>query len=529
MKQEREKQGASAQQVKFLKKIAFFQDFDDHELKQLLNVSRWLKVPQGTLVIKEDTMEKVFYILVKGHVSVFITLDGGKTMELTTLQTGDTFGEMALVSETRRTAGVKTTSECFILMVEPDILNHASVFLQLKFYRRFCEILVTRLIAANKRMSDLSATTPGPPAKAKQAVEKPAPAKSRPAPPRATPSAGRESREPATPPPSPSATSDETVLLTPEVLTGEADLSDLPPVPKVKVIAKGKIRRRIQGNLELAINPIVAARLSAFLVGDCEDTRKFADLISCDPMLSAKILQMANSSFYRRTAAVTTVPHAMVTMGIKHIQELVGEESMKIVREDILFGGYSQLAAAFWQHAVTVGSIAELLKETIRLNVPEDVYLAGLFHDLGKLALDMQEPDFYPQLLRPGFLKSPISDLETEFAGTDHGHAGFWLGEKMGLPKAYQDVMLHHHTPEKARDNVLIVALIHLADLFAKERGVIQGAPEPEPVDIHTSFGWILVQEKHTPFIDVNIDDFIKSFNAELDRSWSEICSLLPS
>jgi CRP/FNR family transcriptional regulator/CRP/FNR family cyclic AMP-dependent transcriptional regulator len=156
MKPKQESNAAFDQQVNFLKKISFFQDFDDHELKQLLAVSRWLKVPPGTLIIKEDTMEKVFYILVKGSVSVFITVDQGQTIELTTLATGDTFGEMALVSETRRTAGVKTTSEAYILMVEPDILNQASVFLQLKFYRRFCEILVTRLIAANKRMGDLS-------------------------------------------------------------------------------------------------------------------------------------------------------------------------------------------------------------------------------------------------------------------------------------------------------------------------------------------------------------------------------------
>jgi len=150
MKQKQESNTAFDQQVNFLKKISFFQDFDDHELKQLLAVSRWLKIPAGTLIIKEDTLEKVFYILVKGSVTVFITVEQGQTIELTKLATGDTFGEMALVSETRRTAGVKTTSESYILMVEPDILNQASVFLQLKFYRRFCEILVTRLIAANK-------------------------------------------------------------------------------------------------------------------------------------------------------------------------------------------------------------------------------------------------------------------------------------------------------------------------------------------------------------------------------------------
>ncbi len=381
MKQKQDKKAIFEQQVNFLKKIAFFNDFDDHELKQLLAVSRWLKVPAGTLIIKENTMEKVFYILVRGNVSVFITSQDGKAIELTTLTTGATFGEMALVSETKRTAGVQTTSESYILMVEPDILNQASVFLQLKFYRRFCEILVSRLIAANKRMSDLSSggqapvtvktkSTPfAPPETAQKEKNIPVQKKVTIAKP-----------EPQSPPPA--------------VPQRTIDLSDLPKIPKAQIVARTKLCRRIQAHTDLAINPKVTARLAPFLMGECDDTRKFSELIGCDPMLAAKILQQANSSFYRRTTDVTSIPHAMITMGIKHLQEVTAEESMKVLnQEESIFGGFEELASAFWLHSVVVGRIAELLKETIRLNIPEDIYLAGLFHDLGKLAMDQQQKD----------------------------------------------------------------------------------------------------------------------------------------
>jgi len=507
MKQRQESNAAFDQQVNFLKKIAFFQDFDDHELKQLLAVSRWLKVPPGTLVIKEDTLEKVFYILVKGSVSVFITVEQGKTIELTKLATGDTFGEMALVSETRRTAGVKTTSESYILMVEPDILNQASVFLQLKFYRRFCEILVTRLIAANKRMGDLSA----------QAAESSADRQSSPSRQQPAPQARPEKSE--TDPPRPQTP--------PAVLPKkEVNVTELPPAPKLMAVAKAKIMRRIQSNLELAVNPAVAARLSSFLVGECEDTRKFAELISCDPMLAAKVIQQANSSFYRRTTTVNTVPHAMVTMGIKNLQEVIAKETMKVFTEEELFGGFGQLADSFWQHAVTVGRIAELLRDTIRINISEDVYLAGLFHDLGKLALDRQQPLFYPQLLRPDFIEKDICTSEQEYIGIDHAQAGCWLGEKMGIPKAYLDVMLLHHAPEKARENSLLIALIHLADLFAKDMGMLMGKAQRPSPSLSTAFGWIILQEQHHPFNNVNVDNFIRSFKAELERMRGDMSTL---
>lgn len=516
MKQKQDKKAIFEQQVNFLKKIAFFNDFDDHELKQLLTVSHWLKVPTGTLIIKEDTMEKVFYILVRGNISVFITAQNGKAIELTTLTTGATFGEMALVSETRRTAGVKTTSESYILQVEPDILNQASVFLQLKFYRRFCEILVTRLIAANKRMSDLSSSQAKPAVTTKPVLKaKPETVK------KENPIPVQKKAERTKPEPQPPLES------TPPPRKKIAP-SDLPKVPKAQIVARTKLCRRIQANVDLSINPMVTARLASFLVGECEDTRKFSELISCDPMLAAKIIQQANSSFYRRTTAVISIPHAMITMGIKHLQEVVAEESIKVLhQEESTFGGFEALASSFWLHSVVVGRIAELLKETIRLNIFEDIYLAGLFHDLGKLAMDRQQPDFYPQLLRPDFLQQNLCSTEKEYMSSDHCQAGVWLGEKMGLPKPYLEVMQLHHKPENAKKNLLLIALVHLADLFAKERGIGMGEDVTATTPIATSFAWILIQEQHTPFIEVNINDFINSFNSELDRRWGEITTLI--
>jgi len=112
------------QQVTFLKKIYFFNDFDDHELKQFLSVSKWMVVSDKTLVIEENSIGKGFYVLVHGEVAVFKTnSEDGSTVLLTTLTDGDCFGEMSLVTETKRTAGIITTRNSFILMVNQEIIN----------------------------------------------------------------------------------------------------------------------------------------------------------------------------------------------------------------------------------------------------------------------------------------------------------------------------------------------------------------------------------------------------------------------
>ena len=481
--------------VNFLKKISFFVTFDDHELKQLLAVSRWLKVPVGTLIIKEGSTDRLLYILVRGDVTVFKTING-KRLELTTLTTGATFGEMAMVAETKRTAGVETLSETYILMVEPEILHHANVFLQLKFYKRFCSIMVERLVDANRKIAGEPLVQPvsevGATSLPKKSVAKPVVKK-------------------------------KTPVVKKEIT--RADFSDLPPLPKEKSVAKTRMQRRVHAYLDLPVNPAVAAQLSTFLVGDCDDTRQFSDLICLDPVLGAKVLQVSNSSFYRRSNEVSSVAHALVTVGIKNIQELVAEETIRIIGDGDCFGGFYDLSRSFWKHCIVVGRITELLKEVMSVNVYEDVYLAGLFHDLGMLSLDHQEPAFYPQLLRPQFLeKASICEMERRYIGGDHGQAGGYLFEKLGLPKSFCDAAKFHHSPEKAKDHLLMVGLVTLADLFANQRGVCVGAPQKScEGNIAESFAWILIREEHQGFVDVDISGFIYDFNCELDRSWGNI------
>jgi HD-like signal output (HDOD) protein len=307
--------------------------------------------------------------------------------------------------------------------------------------------------------------------------------------------------------------------------SSRVNFADLPGMPDAKSVARTRMQRRVHGQLDLPVNPAVASQLSSFLIGDCEDTRTFSDLICLDPVLASKVLQVANSSFYRRSTEVSSVAHALVTVGIKNIQELIAEEAMRTIGETDYFGGFYELARSFWRHSVVVGRITELLKDVMSVNVYEDVYLAGLLHDLGMLSLDVQEPAFYPQLLRPDFMgQNEICDLERQYIGGDHCQAGVYLFEKLGLPKSFLDAAQFHHAPEKAQDHLLMVGLVTLADLFAVQRGICIGAShETTEVAIDESFAWVLIRESHPPFVDVDVNGFIYDFNCELDRSWANI------
>lgn len=490
------------QQINFLKKINFFENFDDHELRQFLSVTKWLKVGAETVLIRENSNERVFYILVKGEVMVFKTLeDGIHAVELTTLQSGACFGEMSLVMDVKRTAGVITRNDCFLLMVEPEIINSSSVFLQLKFYKRFCEILVSRLIVANERMTSIDVSRSTKPVRSIKIPD--------------------DTPERISPGP--------TLPVEAKIPSGSevSPLQVLPPLPakKDRGDAKGSLYRQLTAALELPINPHIRSRLAPLLAGESENTLRLADLVQMDPVLSWKIMQVANSSFYRRSVPIATVPHAMITVGIKNIQTVLTELiSLKHQRKP--FGGSKDVAQSFWRHSILVARIAVLLRDVLRLSISADIYLAGLFHDIGILALDIIEPKFYPHLIEPNSeLCVDLCGAEIAYVGIDHGHAGGLLGESIGLPESYLDVMRFHHSPIAARASQLAVALVHLADAFAIQRGVghCPGAGEVAH-PIAESYAWSIIQEHHRPFCDVNVAEFITSFDSELSKTWSSLC-----
>jgi HD-like signal output (HDOD) protein/CRP-like cAMP-binding protein len=493
-----------SQQIQFLSKIPFFQDFDDHEIKQFLAVSRWLKVPANTLVIREGDTQTLFYILVKGQVSIFKTMENGKILELTKLKTGACFGEMALVSETKRTAGVEALTDSYLLMVDPKIVSRSSVFLQLKFYKRFCEIMVQRLDLANRRMAGQEGRT-------------------RPASAGAASIASLLQREPLS---AATASSPEFGSPADKLQTsrqGGQSLS-LPPMPeKMGRIDPATLKSGLQNDHCLAIDSAIVGRLDALSRGSGDPTRQFAELIALDPVMSAKVLQVANSPFYRRTCPVYSVPHAVVIVGARQLQKMF-TETLQTGQGIRPFGEFVQLTRQFRRHCLVVGRIAELLKEVISLDLSADIYLAGLLHDLGMLALARREPRFYPQLLRTDSeLATHLEASEISHLGTSHSTAGQWLGEHLGLPEVYLEVMRWHHQPEKAQGEfALPVALVHLADLFAADRGLCLGGQKRES-NLLESFGWALIRDQHPPFLDVNLSDFLASFNSELDKGWHEI------
>ena len=292
-------------------------------------------------------------------------------------------------------------------------------------------------------------------------------------------------------------------------------------------IGKTRIQRLVTADRPLPVWPPVAAQLDRILHGPASGNIKAVSrAIQLDPALSLRVLQVANSPFFRRATDVLSVTHAMVALGMELVREVLAEYLNQPV-ETPPFSGIAEVHRQLWRHSIVVGRIAERLQEMLRLQLAIDMSLAGLVHDVGVFALDPLAPTFYAQILRDGSeIQTRLLDAEPRYIGTDHATAGFWLADKLGIPEPYLRVIQHHHQPQRAREHQLAVALVHLADLFAAQHGAGFGRPEPATCSPLESFAWVMIQDEHKPFLDVNLLDFVEEFNARLAEDWGKISEL---
>jgi len=141
-----------AEKFSTLRRLDFFKQFSDVDLWQVLRIAEWVKFVPGDVIIREGEFGTAFFVLVGGEVRV---TKQGKILNI--LRSGECFGEMSYVGSRKlpRTASVTAADTVTVVKVSSDALAHATETCIHAFDTAFLELLVSRLEAANTRLSSL--------------------------------------------------------------------------------------------------------------------------------------------------------------------------------------------------------------------------------------------------------------------------------------------------------------------------------------------------------------------------------------
>jgi putative nucleotidyltransferase with HDIG domain len=184
-----------------------------------------------------------------------------------------------------------------------------------------------------------------------------------------------------------------------------------------------------------------------------------------DQILSAKVIRLCRSALFGIKREVDSIHRALVMLGEKRLLQLFVSASL----EDFYpssGNGYSLCKGGLYKHALGMAVVCEALAN-LTGKAPSDVaYTAGLLHDIGKVVLDQHVARELGLFYRRIQTEGNTTAAERELFGTTHTEVGGLLAQKWSLPEGLRDVILYHHTPEKAAASPELVHLVYLADLI---------------------------------------------------------------
>jgi putative nucleotidyltransferase with HDIG domain len=184
--------------------------------------------------------------------------------------------------------------------------------------------------------------------------------------------------------------------------------------------------------------------------------------------MTAKVLQLVNSSFFGLPQHVTYPKHAVSLLGLNIIRPLVLTANAFAQYEDPCIDGFSLEQSI--QHSLAVATLAKKIAESGSNDnqLVDDAFIAGMMHDIGKLILAVNKSEEYAESLLIAKSKHlPLWEAEMQVFQTTHAEIGAHLLGLWGLPNPIVEAVAFHHRPSDACSGGFTpLTAVHIADVL---------------------------------------------------------------
>lgn len=236
-----------------------------------------------------------------------------------------------------------------------------------------------------------------------------------------------------------------------------------------------KILEAVLTSTELPTLPIIASQLLSLTAQEDTTLTDIANLISQDIALSAKILRVANSSFYCFPQQIASINQAVSILGINAVRSLIlsfSFLSMGNRQKKSLFN-----FEKFWERSVIQAVATKLILEQVANANAEEAFTCGLLQNIGQLIFAVtlrKEYDLVLQKIQENKASTNEDeiDLELEIIGITHPLLGYEVTGAWGLPESLRIPIKYHHQPTSYKDNIQHhkqnIRAVYLANLLSK-------------------------------------------------------------
>ncbi len=238
------------------------------------------------------------------------------------------------------------------------------------------------------------------------------------------------------------------------------------------------LTQRIKQLGNLPAMPAILSRLCETLSRKSNqiDVEKVVEQISYDKSLTAQCLRLANSALFRQRGDVSSVREAVFALGLWRIRDLAFSCSLPMMFANLKTTVGKEM---FWRHALGTALVAQGLGHELGVKGAEEIYLAGLLHDIGILVNGVLFAEEFGDVLdvleEAKQKKVPVEEVEKSILGFSHAESGRILAELWRLPVDLSEVIEYHCQPRDQKPPSDITLLVHAADLASQKLGMGYG------------------------------------------------------
>lgn len=235
---------------------------------------------------------------------------------------------------------------------------------------------------------------------------------------------------------------------------------------------RNELEQIIMAAGDLPTIPVVATKVLQLMEDETSTAEDLARVVASDPAVAARVLKISNSSFYGAQRQIQTLPHAIMMLGFVTLKSVVVAASVKQVYQP-----YGLTEKLLWEHSFGAGLAARLIAKDLRKVNPDEAFLGGLFHDIGKQIMNFLEKDKFQELMQLCY-NDDISFEKAErlLFPYSHEEAGALVIRKWNFPDQLMKAVLAHHSleldPSEEPYLVTLTNIVSLADLFCHRYGV---------------------------------------------------------
>jgi len=215
--------------------------------------------------------------------------------------------------------------------------------------------------------------------------------------------------------------------------------------------------------------PQILLKVTEICNSEARKIEDISQIIHKDAALCAKVMEMVGSTGYGRSKRVTHIDQALMILGpnaIKNIADSASAIQAFSKAKDI---SVFELKV-FWKHALMCAVLSELIAKKTSYAAPDEAFLTGLLHDIGRLILRVNFPSQYADILNPLNDQGDLISAKDTHPGGAHCEVGAWLIKRWNFQSFMADAVLYHHEPEnRIQDALPLVKIIYVANVLCPE------------------------------------------------------------